>query len=187
MKLSRKKWIGMSICLVLTGAGSIALLKVMSRVEAPTAAPRATSPAVPAVQNPDHELKELGMQLKKKPGHTPVLMRMAQIERESGKVDDAITHLREVTKNEAGNAEAHLELGRALYEKGDVAAAITETEKVLQINPAQVDALYNLGAIYANLGNKERARSYWTKAVASDPNADSSKKARDGLSKIGAA
>lgn len=182
MKSSRKKWTLFSICLVLTGLGSIFMLKLTSRSEAPPAAAAHPAPAMP---NPDHELKELGVQLKKKPGHTPVLMRMAQIEREKGKLDDATSHLREVVKNEPANPEAHLELGRTLYEKGDLNGGIAETEKVLQINPKQVDALYNLGAIYANLGNSQRARSYWTRALQADANADSSRKARDGLAKIG--
>src|SRR5689334_14610860 len=86
-------------------------------------------------------------------GPHAVLMRMAQIEREKGKLDEATAHLREVIKNEPANAEAHLELGRNLYEKGDVQGGIAETQQVLKIDPRQVDALYNLGAIYANLGN----------------------------------
>jgi Flp pilus assembly protein TadD len=187
MKRSSKKWVGFGACLVLTGAGSLALLKVMPRTEAPATRPHTTLQGMPAAENPAHELKELAVQLTKKPGHTPILMRMAQIQREAGRLDESIAELREVTQNEPGYAEAHLELGRALYEKGDVQGGITETEKVLQINPNQVDALYNLGAIYANLGNVERARLYWTKAVSADPNADSSRKARDGLNKIGAA
>lgn len=185
MQSSRKKWILFSICLVLTGLGSLAMLKVTSRSEA--SARPAASHTMPAMVNPDHELKELAVQLKRKPGHTPVLMRMAQIEREKGNLDDAAAHLREVVKNEPVNPEAHLELGRVLYEKGDVSGGVAETEKVLRINPKQVDALYNLGAIYANLGNAQRARSYWAQAVAADPNAESSRKARDGLAKIGGA
>ncbi|MFN7996245.1 MAG: tetratricopeptide repeat protein [Bryobacteraceae bacterium] len=184
MKSSRKKWILFSAFLVLIGLGSAFLLKLNSVSETPEVASRA-KPAPPPPENLEHELKELGVQLQKKPGHTPVLMRMAQIEREKGKLDDAAIHLREVVHNEPENAEAHLELGRDLYEKGDLNGGITETEAVLKINPKQVDALYNLGAIYANLGNAERARSYWTRAIQADPNAESGRKARDGLTKIG--
>lgn len=182
MKSSRKKWVLFGICLILTGAGSLFMLKVTSRPEPP---PAASPHAAPAMPNPDHELKELAVHLKKKPGHTPVLMRMAAIEHDQGKLDDAAGHLREVLHNEPANAEAHLELGRVLYEKGDLNGSIAETEKVLSIDPRQVDALYNLGAIYANLGNAQRARSYWVKAVEADPTADSSKRARDGLARIG--
>jgi len=184
MKSSRKKWILFSVFLVFIGLGSAFLLKLNSVSETPAVAAKARPAPVPP-ENLEHELKELGVQLQKRPGHTPVLMRMAQIEREKGKLDDAATHLREVVHNEPENADAHLELGRNLYEKGDLNGGISETETVLKINPKQVDALYNLGAIYANLGNTERARLYWTRAVQADANAESGRKAREALTKIG--
>lgn len=172
----------MAASLASIGAVSLFLLKVMDRSQAP-----AVSKAAPGttVDNPEHELKELAVQLQKKPGHTPVLLRMAQLEREKGDLDDAAGHLREAIKNEPSSQDAHLELGRLLYERNDVTGAIAETEKVLALNANQVDALYNMGAIYANLGNRERARSYWSRAVGADPASDSGRKARDGLMKLG--
>ena len=145
----------------------------------------AATPSPVAAENPEHELKALATELEKKPGHAPILLRMAQLERDKGKLEDAAGHLREAVNTEPASQEAHLELGRLLYERNDVSGAISETEKVLTINPKQVDALYNLGAIYANLGNVERARSYWSRAVEVDPAADSSRKAKDGLAKLG--
>lgn len=170
----------MAASLALIGAVSLFLLKVADRSAAPTA-----SKAVPVTaDNPEHELKELAVQLQKKPGHMPVLLRMAQLEREKGDLDGAAGHLREAIESEPSSQDAHLELGRLLYERNDVTGAIAETEKVLALNPNQVDALYNMGAIYANLGNRERARSYWSKAVAVDPGSDSGRKAKDGLAKL---
>src|SRR5579871_5253029 len=175
MPASRKKWIVMGASLVLIGLVSAFLLKVA------THSGTATAPKAAAVvsDNPEHELKELAVQLQKKPGHTPVLLRMAQLERDKGALDDAAGHLREAIQGEPSSQDAHLELGRLLYERRDVNGAIAETEKVLSLNPKQVDALYNLGAIYANLGDAERARSYWSRAVVADPAADSSRKAQD--------
>ena len=171
----------MGVSVVLIGGVSLFLVKVTQRSQGP-----AVSPAAPvaAAENPDHELKALALELEKKPGHAPILLRMAQLERDKGKLEDAAGHIREAVKTEPSSQEAHLELGRLLYERNDVSGAISETEKVLTLNPKQVDALYNLGAIYANLGNVERARSYWSKAVAADPAADSSRKAKDGLAKL---
>ena len=179
MPASYKKWIGMGASLLVIGAVSAFLLKVTthSSTSTPSAPPK-------VADNPEHELKELEVQLEKKPGHTPVLLRMAQLEREKGALDDAAGHLREAIKNEPSSQEAHLELGRLLYERQDVGGAIAETEKVLALNPKQVDALYNMGAIYANLGNVERARSYWSRAVGADPAAESSRKAQDALKKL---
>jgi Flp pilus assembly protein TadD len=177
----RKKWIIMGSSLVAIGAVSLFLLKVTTHTQAPAA-----SKSAPVVTDtPEHELKELAVQLQKKPGHLPVLLRMAQLEREKGDLDDAAGHLQDAIKSEPTNQDAHLELGRLLYERKDVSGAITETEKVLALNPKQVDALYNLGAIYANLGNADRARSYWQKAVTVDASADSGRKAREGLTKLG--
>lgn len=173
----------MAASLAAIGGVSLFLLKVIARSEAPAA----RKPAAVIADNPAHELKELAVQLQMKPGHTPVLLRMAQLEREKGDLDDAAGHLREAIKSEPASQDAHLELGRLLYERNDISGAIAETEKVLELNPRQVDALYNMGAIYANLGNRERARSYWSKAVAADPAAESSRKARDGLTKLGGA
>lgn len=170
---------GTSVAVI--GAVSIFLLKVVDRSEVP-ANPK---PSAVASDNPEHELKELAAELQKKPGHVPILLRMAQIEHDKGALDEASGYLREAVKNEPSNQDGHLELGRVLYERNDVNGAIAETEKVLALNPNHVDALYNLGAIYANLGNRERARSFWSKAVAADPAAESSRKARDGLAKLG--
>jgi Flp pilus assembly protein TadD len=180
MPASRKKWIVMGTSLVLIGAVSAFLLKITTH----SATSTALKPAPVGADNPEHELKELAVQLQKKPGHTPVLLRMAQLEREKGALDDAAGHLRDAVKGEPSSQDAHLELGRLLYERNDVNGAIAETERVLALNPKHVDALYNLGAIYANLGNAERARSYWSKAVAADPVAESSRKAQDGLKKL---
>ena len=181
MPASRKKWMVMGASLTLIAAASLFLLKIDARTGA-SGAPKA---APVAADNPEHELKELEVQLQKKPGHMPVLLRMAQLEHDKGALDDAAGHLRDAIKSEPSNPDAHLELGRLLYERNDVGGAIAETQKVLALNPKQVDALYNLGAIYANLGKADRARSYWQQAVAVDASADSARKAREGLTKLG--
>ena len=181
MPASRNKWIVMGASLAIIGAVSLFLLNVTTRREA---SPQPSKAPVIA-DNPEHELKELAVQLQRKPGHMPVLLRMAQLEREKGSLDDAAGYLRDAIKSEPTSQDAHLELGRLLYERNDVSGAIAETEKVLELNPNQVDALYNMGAIYANLGNTQRARTYWLKAASSNPTAESAGKAREGLKKLG--
>jgi tetratricopeptide (TPR) repeat protein len=181
MTPSRKKWALRIGSLALIGGGALFLLRVTERAEstAPPARPAAVQ------DNPVHELKELAVQLQKKPGHLPVLMRMAQIEHDQGKLAEAEAHLREALAGEPGNADVHLELGLVLYEKGDKNEALKETERALAINPKHADALYNMGAIHANLGDTGRARSYWEKLIASAPESESGKKAREGLARLG--
>jgi cytochrome c-type biogenesis protein CcmH/NrfG len=135
----------------------------------------------PAAGSNPHEWQMLQQQLEKKPGHVPILLRMAQIAAERGEPSEAARLLRQAVEQEPQNLDARLELGRALYESGDVASAISETEEILKTDPNHVDALYNLGAIYANTNNVESATRFWQRAVASDPDSDSGHKAEIGL------
>jgi Flp pilus assembly protein TadD len=185
MESARRKWLVLAGLLTVLAGGTLFLLKLSNQSSAPSQSVSKASAPKAGADNPDHELKMLAVELEKKPGHVPVLLRMAQLERDKGELDKSAAHLRQVLEHEPSNADAHLELGRILYERGDAAGAISETAKILEKQPKQVDALYNLGAIYANTGNAARARAYWTQAVQADPAADSGKKAREALAKLG--
>ena len=132
----------------------------------------------------EHELKALMSELEKNKDHAPVLVRIAQISRETGKLSESVRYLREAVDAEPKNREARLELGRALFETGDVEGAIRESEALLQIDPNNIDGLYNLGAIYGNLGQDQRAREYWEKAIAVGPDSDSGRRAKENLQKL---
>lgn len=182
------------IIAVVAVAGAIAVpLILLEKHRQAGSPPSSTSqPAGPVSSgNPTadrvHELKALEEEIRKKPEHPPILFRMAQLASELGKDADAIGYLRRLLNAEPGNNEARLELGRLLYASNDLEGAIAETKKILESDPKQVDALYNLGAIYANLNNVEAARSYWNRAVASNPSSDSGKRAEQSLPKLGGA
>ncbi|MDE3167240.1 MAG: tetratricopeptide repeat protein [Acidobacteriota bacterium] len=181
MKGFDKKRLILAGCLAAVAGGALFLFRAVSRSESQPA-PKA---AAAVKNNPDHELKELGVQLQQKPGHVPVLMRMAQIEREQGKMPDAIKHLREAAASEPSNTDVLVELGRVLYETGARGEARQITERAVTINPKSVDALYNLGAIYANSGDPARARAYWQQAAVADPSSESGKRAKDGIAQLG--
>jgi Flp pilus assembly protein TadD len=162
--------IGLAILLLLTRLGR--------RPEASRESP-ATAP-----QNPAHERAALEEQLKVKPDHPPILLRLAEMEREAGRTAQSVPYLHKILDADSKNEEARLELGRALYETGDVDGAIRETKQLLADHPNQVDGLYNLGAIYANLNRADLARELWSKAVATGPQTESGRKAKDGLAQL---
>ena len=145
-----------------------------------TASGRATvaAPTQAAADNTKHEAIFLAEALKKKPDHTPVLMRMAQISEESGKPTEAARNLREVVQREPANIDARLELGKTLFESGDIQGAIEQTKAILERQPDHADALYNLGAIYGNVGNAELARDYWSRLIAAKPQTESAQRAK---------
>jgi Flp pilus assembly protein TadD len=132
----------------------------------------------------EHEIKALLGELKKNPAHLPILLRLAQVSRDSGKLDDAVGYLQQAAAENPQNADASLELGRALFDTGDVTGAIRATEHVLEINPSNTDALYNLGAIYGNLSQDQRAREYWQRIVTLAPDSESGRRAKNDLQKL---
>lgn len=181
-----------SLLLVAVAAAAVILyrgLPVWKRPAAPVqnAALQAKSqqsvPHKPQVSE-EHEAKVLAMALQKKPGHTPVLFKLAMIESGEGHLQDAARHLREIVHREPGNSEARLELGRVLFQLGDIQGAVEQNEEILKTHPAYEDALYNLGAIYGNLGNKERAAEYWKRLIALDPRSEGGQKAKQMLSQL---
>lgn len=125
-----------------------------------------------------HDLKILEKALVKKPGHTPVLMNLARLEEEKGQFDEAAKHLTEIVDQDSGNLEARLELGKVLFQRGDVQGALKQTRAILEVQPRNPDALYNLGAIYGNLGNAAMAREYWGRLIALDPKSESGQRAQ---------
>ena len=131
-----------------------------------------------------HEAAMLAEALKKKPEHTPVLLRLAQISESSGDRQRAAGFLRQVVQNEPDNTQARLDLGRLLFDSGDVMGAIEQTRAILKREPEHADALYNLGAIYANLGNGKEARVYWDRVIALSPKSESAGRARTMLARL---
>ena len=161
----------------------LVLNKMMSPGSKPSPAPTGTQSAVP--QNPAHERAALEEELKRKPGHPPILLRLAELEREAGRTSGAVPYLRQILEQDSKNEDARLELGRMLYDAGDVEGSLKETQQLLADHPNQVDGLYNLGAIYANQNRLDKAREYWSKAIATAPASDSGARAKESLAKLG--
>ena len=182
--------LAIGVALTFSGLGVYSFLRNGSSASQSTqATSRAalSAESVPATKNTHAKLAELEtlqQQLKKKPNHTPVLLRMAQVAREMGKPEEAAQHLRQALQQEPTNREARLELGRALYETGDIGGAIDATQEILKNNPGDVDALYNLGAIYGNMKQDDSARKYWLQAVAVAPASPSGQLAKQALTQL---
>ncbi len=182
----------MSLIVVCAAAGMVILYRGFpARVKPVASVPAhaiqaAAQPSFQSKQraSDEHEAKVLAMALEKKPGHTPVLFKLAMIEVGDGRLQDAEKHLQEIVHKEPGNPEAKLELGKVLFQLGDVQGALEQTEEILKSHPTYEDALYNLGAIYGNLGNKERAAEYWGRLIALDSRSESGQKAKQMLSRL---
>lgn len=182
MSILKAGLVATALALLIGGALYLGLTR---KVDSGTASsPSAQAPAVSMPDNPAHEKAALEDQLKQKPDHAPILLRLAQIDLAEGRAAGARKRLEELLNTEPENSEALLELGRACYTLDDLACAVQKTEAILKRNPAQPDALYNLGAIYANQGQRDKAREYWDRAAKASPTSDSGKKAAAALKQL---
>ncbi len=103
--------------------------------------------------------------LKKKPDHPPILLRLAELARDAKQREQAA---------DSTNRDARLEFSRFNVAHALVRAASpllatpifstpvtgTDVEGALADHPNQIDALYNIRAIHANLGKIDLARQY---------------------------
>lgn len=167
-----------AFCLLVLGG----LWVVLDRKNSP---PPAAEVGTSVPNNTAHERAMLEQQLAKKPGHAPILLRLAQLAIAESQSQDARRKLEQLLQSEPDHVEARLELGRVCYELNDIACATKETERILSTNPHNPDALYNLGAIHANAGRMDQARQYWKKATQAAASSESGRKAMAGLRKIG--
>jgi Flp pilus assembly protein TadD len=176
-----RKWQTVSLTLVVA-AGSAALYVGLEHDHTKRAG---RSPARVASPEPNqHEMKVLAEALRKKPDHTPLLLRMAQLSSQSHHPEEAVKYLRQIVQKEPDNPDARLELGKALFEAGDLEGAVSETKLLLEKRPAYPDALYNLGAIYANLGNGKLARDFWQQLITGSPGSESARRAQQMLAQL---
>ena len=68
-------------------------------------------------------------------------------------------------------------------EKNDAENAIKNYEKAIEINPNLWQSYQNLGAIYFNAGDKEKAKEYLEKALEINPGNEGLRKALEIISK----
>jgi len=77
----------------------------------------------------------------------------------SGDDDDkALALLRKSVSLKADYSESHLELAKALEQKGDLEGAVPELRRAIELNPKSSEAHFRLGRVYDRLGKPEEAK-----------------------------
>ena len=82
---------------------------------------------------------------------------LALVQRNQGKVDEAIADLQKVVAQFPQSRDAHRELGFSFYQQHKYELARAEYEYVQSIDPDDLAAHYNLAILYRRLGIKDKA------------------------------
>jgi predicted Zn-dependent protease len=91
------------------------------------------------------------------PRHIPAMLKLAEIDLESGKLSEAETLARNSVTIETRNPETHLILGRVLLVTGKVKEAALEFEAAERLAPNSSVIHFNLATAYQRLGEKAQA------------------------------
>ena len=93
------------------------------------------------------------------------LYRLAQLDFDQGKNQDAITHAKKAVALDPGNAEIHSFLGIIHLYLSDYSNAEKSLEKAVRLNPYLTDARNTLGAVYMKTGRLSEARSEFVECL----------------------
>ena len=91
------------------------------------------------------------------------------IDLEAVSMDKARSAYRRAIALDPGHAEAHLNLGRLLHERGDIAGAESHYRQASAARPDSALAAFNLGVALEDRGQAAEAMSVYRRAVGLDP------------------
>lgn len=130
------------------------------------------------------KMAELENAVNENPSDTIALRQYADYLTASHKMNEAIPYYNKIIEINPRRADIRFSLAIIYFNKQDFAKCKEENEMVLSFDPQNQMALYNLGAIAATKGNKDKAKEYWNKVISIDSNSETSTLARESLSKL---
>ena len=127
---------------------------------------------VPSSQNVDRsfhaEIEQLRESVRADSNSVDDMTRLARLSQDSHRLEEAITLYRRILKLEPENREAWLDLTGCYGLQEDWASALDAVARMLTHFEGDLGALYNQGAIFANMGNENEATRVWTQIAEQD-------------------
>ncbi|WP_116115426.1 tetratricopeptide repeat protein [Austwickia chelonae] len=150
----------------------------------------AASPAKPtsSVRPVDEsKVKELTEKTKTDPKDVASLRSLTDQYYGAGEFAKAAEWQQKVVDIQPADISSRLVLAACLANSGDAARAETEWTKVIELDPKQVEAYYNLGVLHfsATPPDVEKARAEWAKVVEIDPNSPLAKNVSSHMNRMG--
>jgi tetratricopeptide (TPR) repeat protein len=88
---------------------------------------------------------------------------------EADDADAAESAYRTAIELDASHAEAHLNLGRLLHDRGDAHGALEHYRHAIELYPQDATAWFNAGVAYEDTGADQQARESYEEAIRVEP------------------
>lgn len=134
--------------------------------------PLRTAPTqtVPGANNVTHTFRvrteTLRQQIAAAPRDTVALLALAHLLDDAHQTEDAVGYYKQYLQVTDTNPQVWLDLTNAYARLEQWEEAISASRSLLEIHPKHPAAMYNLGALYANQGAVEEARTWWRQVEA---------------------
>ncbi len=130
------------------------------------------------------KLAELEQTVNENPGDTIALRNYADYLTASHKMNDAIQYYEKILTINPKRSDIRFSLAIIYFNKQNFDKCNDENEKVLVYDPQNQMALYNLGAVAATQGFKDKAKEYWDKVISINASNETGQLAKESLSKL---
>ncbi len=134
--------------------------------------------------NVTHQMEMLKKEVEKSPNDTTKLKEYADFLSAAHQPEKAIPYYEQILNKDPKRTDILFSLTFIYYNQKDLGKAEEMTNKILSYDKNNEQALYNLGAIEATKGNKEKARQIWTDLINQDPNSQTSQMAENALKSL---
>jgi tetratricopeptide (TPR) repeat protein len=130
------------------------------------------------------KLAELKEAVDSDPSDTLAMRNYADFLAASHKMNEAIPYYEKILEVNPKRADIYFSLALIYYNKQDFLKCEEANIKVLSFEPKNQMALYNLGAIAATQGKKDKAKEFWNKVISINAQSETGKLAQESLSKL---
>ena len=114
-------------------------------------------------------LEEMSRAVGLRPGDPEPYIQRAAINRDSGRLPQAVDDYNSAIVIDPGNPSIRYNLAQVLQDAGDYPAAVREYRKAIDLDPHMIEAYNNLGVAYRMMKDYENAVRSFTKVIEIDP------------------
>lgn len=130
------------------------------------------------------KMAELEQAVKENPKDTAALKNYADYLSASHKMDEAVTYYEKILELNPKRSDVYFALALIYYNQQNFIKCEDVNMKVLSFDPNNQMALYNIGAVAATQGNKEKAKEFWNKVLSINAESETGKLAKESIGKL---
>jgi len=131
-----------------------------------------------------HKLDVMKKDIDAHPNDTLKIREYADFLAAAHRPDEAIIYYQKVLDKDKNRKDIYFAITFVYYNQKNLVKAEEVTQKMYSLFPNDPMVSYNLGAIEATKGNKEKAREIWTKLIKDHPTDKTSELAKNSLMKL---